>query len=124
MSEITSRAVPLLFRMHESGTQAVPDRLFADGVTRGTFQEDAAGVAHPNAVGGPAMKADVGREGVGSFENPAGVLSRGRILHDQLDTLVLCQIADDLGINPGNRFELLRPVTFIMGPRQPGCGMR
>ena len=32
-------------------------------------EEDAAGVAQPDAVGGPAMKADVGGKSVGAFEN-------------------------------------------------------
>ena len=36
-----------------------------------TRQEDAAGVAQPDAVGGPAMEADVGRKGIGSFEHSA-----------------------------------------------------
>ena len=37
------------------------------------FQEDAAGVAQPDTVGGPAMKSNVRGESIGALEHSAGL---------------------------------------------------
>src|SRR5271166_800830 len=58
-----------------------------------TRQEDAAGVAHPDAIGRPAMEADVGRRGIGSFEHPARLSGRSRIVDDQLNPPTIGQVA-------------------------------
>src|SRR5579864_1747186 len=46
-------------------------------------QENAARIAQPDAVGGPAVKVNVAGEGVASFENVASLPRRGGVLHDQ-----------------------------------------
>src|SRR5579863_2283614 len=98
---------------------------FAGGSARATlFQEDASGVAQPDAVGGPAVEANVRGERVGAFEDAARASGRRGVADDQLDPLVLRQMADDLGINPGNRLKLSRPVAVEMRPGEPGGGVR
>ena len=54
---------------------------------------------------------------------PRELFSTG-ILNDQLYPLISAQIANNLRINPWNRFELPWPIEFVMRPRQPGCGVR
>jgi len=34
------------------------------------------------------------------------------------------KIADDVGVDPGDGFELTRPITVVVGPGEPGCRVR
>src|SRR5579859_1348122 len=86
-------------------------------------QEDAAGITQPDAVRRPAVKMNVGGKGVGAFENVARLSCRSRVLHDQVDALVFRQIADDLGIDPRDRLELLWPVILMVRPGEPSRRM-
>src|ERR1700751_1503669 len=98
-----------------SAIRAGKGRLLLHGL-----QENAAGVAQPDAVSGPAMEADIVREGIAALENSAGLSRAGCVIDDQLDAFVLRQIADNLGVHPGNRLEFSRPIALIVRPREPG----
>ena len=50
--------------------------------------EGAAGVAGPDAVGGPAVEANVLAQSVGLAQDLARVLFRGCVVDDQVDALV------------------------------------
>src|SRR5712692_11201890 len=45
-------------------------------------------------------------------------------IHDQVDTLMPHQIANDLGIDPLDGLKLSRPVVAKMGPGEPGGFVR
>src|SRR5450755_4639416 len=89
----------------------------------GRREEDATGVARPDAIGAPAVKANIVGECVrktaGFFEHRARPLFPARIIDDQVHPLMPRQGADDLGKDPWDRFELARPVAAEMRPRQP-----
>jgi len=85
--------------------------------------ENASRVAHPDAVGGPAVEADVSQRRAGSVEQlPYLPLGRG-VIDDQLDPLVPREIANDFRVDPGNRLKLAGPVAVIVRPGQPGSGV-
>src|SRR5438445_13502655 len=91
---------------------------------RGWRQEDAAGIARPHAISAPAMKENTIRESARFLEHHARSLFPTRVIDDQVHTLVPCQVADDLGIDPWDRIELARPVGAKMRPRKPGRVVR
>src|SRR5579864_7545943 len=66
----------------------------------------AAGIASPDAVRGPAVKADVIAERMGAVENLAGAFLGRRIIDNQFDPFVPSQMADDLCVDPGNGVKL------------------
>src|ERR1700684_1515062 len=77
--------------------------LLAGGGALATFQEDAAGVAQPYAVGGPAVKPDVGGKSICSFEHFARLPGGRSAVDDQLDALMFGQVADNFRIHPRDR---------------------
>ena len=91
----------------------------------GRRQENAAGIARPDAIGAPAVEADSLGERVGKricfFEHRPRTLFRTRVIDDQVDALMPGQVADDFGIDPRDRVELTRPVAAKMRPGEP-CG--
>jgi hypothetical protein len=70
------------------------------------------------------MEAHIRYRRVSEQQHLACLLLGRRIIHDQLDAFVPRQIADDFGVNPRDRFEFSRPVVAMVGPCQPGCGVR
>ncbi len=91
---------------------------------RATLQKDTAGVAHPNAVRRPTVKADISGEGIASIKDSARLPGCRSVVDDQLDSLVSREITNYFGIDPGNRFELSGPVSFVMRPCKPSSGVR
>ncbi len=93
-------------------------------VIGGRRQEDAARVARPHAIGAPMMKANILGECVRKrarfFEHRARPLFPTPVIDDQVHTLMPRQGADDLGIDPWDRFKLARPVAPQMRPSEPG----
>ena len=87
-------------------------------------EEDAAGVAQPHAVGGPAVEADVGGKSIGLLKDFAGLSGAGCVVDDQPDTFPFGEVADDFGVDPWDGLELSRPVALVVGPCEPGCGVR
>ena len=88
------------------------------------LDEDAAGVAQPDAVGGPAVEADVRRQRICFVEQLADLAFGCGVVDDQLNPLVTSEIADDFGMHPRDRLELAGPIAVIVGPCEPGCGVR
>src|SRR5205823_2488572 len=105
-------------------TEVVPFPVLADRSVRATRDEGAAGVAGPDTIRGPAMAPDVAGERVGLGEEPARALFCRGIVNNQIDALVATEIADDLRVNPGDRFEFARPIAFKMRPGKPGRFVR
>ena len=81
-------------------------------------------VAHPPAVGEPAVASDVCRPRVRSIEQLAHLPFSRRIIDDQFNALMPREISNDLGIDPRNRLEPARPVAAIVRPCEPGCIVR
>src|SRR5581483_462055 len=63
-------------------------------------------------------------QGVRAAENFARALLGSDVIHDEIDALVLRQIANDFRVDPWNGLELSRPVVFEMGPCEPSGGVR
>jgi hypothetical protein len=53
---------------------------------------------------------------VGSIQVLACLLLGGCVVDYQFDLLVARQIADDLGVDPRDRFELSGPIAVVVGP--------
>ena len=82
-------------------------------------------VASPHPIGWPAMKANVVAERVGLAPGPCGqAFPMPRSLTISSTRSCRAQVADDFGIDPGDRLELSRPVAAIMRPGEPGGGVR
>lgn len=92
-------------------------------LARGVFDEDGAGVAEPDAVGGPMVEVEAGEVGSGAEEDAAGALFGGLVVDEDVDVLDAGEVADDLGVDPGDGLEFSGPVLGIVGPRNPGGGM-
>ena len=69
------------------GVESCKASLGFAGDARATH-ESAAGVAGPDAVGGPAVEADVFIQGVGELECFAGAFLRVGVVDDQIDAFV------------------------------------
>src|SRR6266849_647348 len=61
-------------------TKVVPFPAFAGGGARATLCKGAARVAGPDAIGGPAVKAEVVAQSIRTLENFAGASFRGRVV--------------------------------------------
>src|ERR1700680_56211 len=94
------------------------------GGTRLRYEKDAARIPQPDAVGGAAVEAEGGAKRVGLFQYLARLPAGRGAVNDQLHPLMPCQVANYLGIDPRDRFELFRPVFAIMGPGEPRSRMR
>src|SRR5881628_2379614 len=70
------------------------------------------------------MNPDVVGQSISSFQNFARLPGRTCVIDDQLDVFVFRQITDDLRIDPRDGLEFSRPVTLIVGPREPCGGVR
>ena len=97
---------------------------FAGEGARATRAENASGVAQPDAVGRPAMEADIFQRCVTFIKTLADFSFRRDIANDQLDALVSRQIANDLRIDPRDRLKFPRPIAVVVGPCKPGRGVR
>ena len=89
-------------------------------VIGGRSEKDATGIARPPAIGAPAMKTNFVGERIRFFEHRARAIFPAQIVDDQVHTLMPCQRADDLGIDPLDRFEFPRPVGAEVRPGEPG----
>ncbi len=87
-----------------------------------SLEEDGAGVAGPDAVGGLGVEGDVGEVGVVAFKNFGDIFRKavafGR-LHKDVHAFGLREEADDLRVDPGDGFELVGPILVVVGPGDP-----
>ena len=70
------------------------------------------------------MKDDMVTERIGVFEHGASIFFHALTVDNQIDALMLCKVADDLRIDPGNGLELSRPIAAKMRPGKPRGNMR
>ncbi len=88
------------------------------------FEEDAAAVTGPDAVGGGLVEGDVGEVDVIALEKGADVFLGGGTffgrVDEDVDAFALGEEADDFGVDPGDGFELVGPVFMVVGPGDPG----
>ena len=90
-------------------------------VAHGVLDEDGAGVAEPDAVGLPLVEVEAGEIGSGSAEVADGAVFGVGIVDEDVDGFDLGEVADDLGIDPGDGLELTGPVLGVVGPGDPGA---
>jgi hypothetical protein len=87
------------------------------------LEEDGAGVAGPDAVGGLGVEGDVSEVDVVAFEDFFDVFGEAVVfgrLDEDVDAFGLGEEADDFGIDPGDGFEFVGPVFVVVGPGDPG----
>jgi hypothetical protein len=82
--------------------------------------EDGAGVAGPDAVGGPLVEEDVIDVGVGTLEDAERAGFFFRVLNDEVDVFVCGEETDDFRVEPGDGLEFAGPVFRVVRPREPG----
>ena len=90
----------------------------------GYFYEDGAGVAQPDSVGGPVMEVEAGEIGAAAAEDGGGAALGGEIVDQDADVFDAGEMADDLGVDPGDGPELAGPVGGVLGPGDPCGGVR
>lgn len=63
---------------------------------------------------------------VGSLaaQHAGGALLGGEVVDEDVHVLDLREVADDLAVDPGDGLELAGPVLGVMGPGDPGGGVR
>jgi len=87
------------------------------------LDEDGAGVAEPDPVGLPGVEVEAGHVGSGAQEDALGALFGGLVVDEDVDILTAGEVADDLGVDPGDGLELSGPVLGVVRPRDPGGGV-
>jgi len=93
-------------------------------VACGILYEDGAGVAEPDAIGLPLVEVEAGEIGSGAAEVADGAVFSVGIVDEDVDGFDLGEVADDLGVDPGDGLEFSRPVLGVVGPGDPGGGVR
>ncbi len=56
-------------------------------------------------------------------EHAAGAVLGGLVVDEDVDVLATGEVADDLGVDPGDGLELSGPVLGVVGPGDPGGGV-
>jgi hypothetical protein len=92
-------------------------------VAGGIFDEDGAGVAEPDAVGGPVVEVEACEVGSGAAEVAGGAVFGGEVVDEDVDVFDLGEVADDFGVDPGDGLEFSGPVLGVVGPGDPGGGV-
>jgi len=92
-------------------------------VLRG-FDEGGAGVAEPDAVGGPVVEVEAGEVGSGAAKMAGGAALGVFVVDEDVDVFDPGEMADDLGVDPGDGLEFAGPVLGVVGPGDPGGGVR
>src|SRR5262249_46242139 len=78
----------------------------------------------PDAVGGHLIKLDAVHADTGAPQVPPRTCLHFRVGNEQADGLARREVADDLGVDPGDGRELARPVGGVVGPGDPGRPVR
>ena len=90
----------------------------------GVLDEDGAGVAEPDAVGAPVVEVQAGEVGALAAEHAGGALFGGDVVDEDVDVFDLREVADDFAVDPGDGLEFVGPVLGVVGPGDPGGGVR
>jgi hypothetical protein len=70
------------------------------------------------------MEVEAGEVGSGAEEHATGAVLCGLVVDEDVDVLAAGEVADDLGVDPGDGLELSGPVLGVVGPGDPGGGVR
>ncbi len=84
--------------------------------------EDGAGVAGPDTVGGPEVELDAVEIGAGAGEATGGAGALGGTGNDEVDDFARGEEADDFRVEPGDGLEFTGPVLAVVRPGEP-CGL-
>jgi len=90
----------------------------------GFFHEDRAGVAEPDAVGGPLVEVEAREIRAAALEDARGAALGGEIVDEDVDGFDGGEMANDLCVDPGDGLELAGPVVGIVRPCDPCGGVR
>jgi hypothetical protein len=88
------------------------------------LDEDGAGVAEPDAVRAPVVEVQAGEVGMLAEEHVGCTLFGGEIVDEDVDVFDLREVADDFRVDPGDGLEFVGPVLGVVGPGDPGGGVR
>ncbi len=69
------------------------------------------------------MEVEAGFVGTGTFEDLRGPAFGSEIVDENVDVFNAGEMADDLGVDPGDGLEFVRPVFGVVGPGDPGGGV-
>ncbi len=70
------------------------------------------------------MEVEAGEVGSGAAEEVGGAAFGVRGVDEDVDVFDLGEVANDLAVDPGDGLELAGPVVGIVGPGDPGGGVR
>ena len=87
-------------------------------VAGGVFDEDGAGVAEPDAVGGPGVEVEAGEVGSGAEEVAGGAALGVGVVDEDVDVFDLGEMADDLGSRPRGWAGIFRASLRRCGARR------
>jgi hypothetical protein len=90
----------------------------------GALDEQGAEVAGPTAVGGGVDEGDAVVPGAGSWQGACAGLGAQVAGNEDPHVFVAREDADDLAVEVRDGFELAGPVGGLMGPGEPGGGVR
>lgn len=88
----------------------------------GIGDEDGAGVASPDAIGGPVMEAELGKIDAVAGKDFFGFGFGGGIVDDDFNALAFGDEANDLSVDPRDGLEFSGPVFGVVRPGEP-CGI-
>jgi hypothetical protein len=89
----------------------------------GIFDEDGAGIAEPDPVGGPMVEVETGEVSSGALEQAGGTALGDQVVDENVNILDARQMANDFCVDPGDGLEFVGPVFGVVGPGDPGGGM-
>src|SRR5580704_4167823 len=69
------------------------------------------------------MKVEAGEVGSGAAEVAGGAIFGVRVVDEDVDIFYLGEVADDLGVDPGDGLKFSGPVFGVVGPGDPGGGV-
>ena len=85
---------------------------------------DGAAVARPTTVGGMDDEFDARDIGTGAGEVTTGKAGFGLVTNEEADGFAGADVADHFAIDPADGVKLAGPVGFVVGPAEPGGGVR
>ena len=93
-------------------------------VAFGVLDKDGAGVAEPDSVGDPVVEVEAGEVGSSATEHGGGSVFSGEVVDENVNVFDAGEVADNFGVDPWDGLELAGPVLGVVGPGNPGGGVR
>ncbi len=70
------------------------------------------------------VEVEAGEVGAAAAEHLGGAALGGEVVDEDVDVFDGGEVADDLAVDPGDGLELSGPVFGVVGPGDPGGGVR